>query len=272
MGMEESAAVMELAFARNDRRAEPGPRGGGYWPWSHAVARATGRPSTDVEDLLEVGLYVLLVAFLRDGKLLDEERARCVEHLPFAEGEILVRAEQVQISKHFRDLEQGAGLDLVHVLAVAPVPGGGVDRDLFLAQDGVDASDFLLSDDLAQAYRTDLVHRDHDLHPVVQDAEHVEGLPLTGDLLVLDTHDLSHPLPRVDRLVPNLEIVANCCSLQCGHQFLRPSPSLAEPSSLPLSGGTGRVLSGGTLPQVDQPVNSANTHKCATDASLNPAA
>src|SRR5678815_2807624 len=103
------------------------------------------------------------------------------------------------------DLEDRAGLDLLHVLAVAPVPGGGVHRDVLLPEDGVDLLDVVLADDLPQADRADLVDRDHDPHAVLEDAEDIEGLTLAGDLGVLDAHHLAHPLPGVDGLVAGLE-------------------------------------------------------------------
>src|SRR5438046_595817 len=46
---------------------------------------------------------------------------------------------------------------------------------------------------------------DQDLHSVFHDLEHVEGLPLTGDVLVLDAHHFADALARVDGLVTDLE-------------------------------------------------------------------
>src|SRR3989440_10517581 len=158
-----------------------------------------------VEDLLQVGLDIVFVDALRQRQLLDEEVAGGVEPLPLTERKVLVELEQVEVAQHFRDLEHGARLDLLHVLAVAAVPSGGIDRDILLLQDAVHFDDGLLVDQVPQADRADLVDGDEDLHPVFHDLEYVEGLPLTGDVLVLDPHHLPDSLPRIDGLVADLE-------------------------------------------------------------------
>src|SRR3989442_4280647 len=158
-----------------------------------------------VEDLLQVRLDVVFVDALRERQLLDEEVARGVEHLPLTERKVLVELEQVEVAQDFRDLEHGAGLDLLHVLAIAAIPGGRIDRDILLLEDAVHLDDGLLVDQRPQADRADLVDGDQDFHPVFHDLEHVEGLPLTGDVLVLDPHHLPDSLPRIDGLVADLE-------------------------------------------------------------------
>src|SRR6266852_1378710 len=158
-----------------------------------------------VEDLLQVRLDVVFVDALRQRQLLDEEVARGVEHLALTKRKVLVELEQVEVAQHFRDLEHGARLDLLHVLAVPAVPGGGIDRDILLLQDAVHFDHGLLVDQVPQADRADLVDGDEDLHPVFHDLEHVERLPLTGDVLVLDPHHFPDSLPRVDGLVADLE-------------------------------------------------------------------
>src|SRR5215469_13076612 len=86
--------------------------------------------SGDAEDLPEVGLDLVLGALLREAELLDQQRAGGVEHLPLAEREVLIPLEEVEVAKHLGDLEDRAGLDLLHVLPVPAVPGRGVDRDV----------------------------------------------------------------------------------------------------------------------------------------------
>src|SRR6267143_3752672 len=113
-----------------------------------------------VEDLLQVRLDVVFVDALRQRQLLDEEVARGVEHLPLTERKVLVELEQVEVAQHFRDLEHGARLDLLHVLAVAAVPGGRVDGDVLLLEDPVDLDHGLFVDERAQPDRSDLVYRD----------------------------------------------------------------------------------------------------------------
>src|SRR5690606_8802398 len=97
--------------------------------------RPTG---SGAEDLLEVPLDVLLGAVLRQRELLDEQGARRVQHLPLPERELLVGTQAVEIPENLGDLEDRAGLDLFHVLAVSTVPRGDVDRNLFLPEDLVD--------------------------------------------------------------------------------------------------------------------------------------
>src|ERR1700693_1706888 len=96
-----------------------------------------GAPSgrSAVEDGLQIALDVVLVDALGEGELLDEQVPGGVEHLALAEAQILVELEEVQVAQDLRDLEHGAGLDLLHVLAVAAVPGGGIDRNVLLLQD-----------------------------------------------------------------------------------------------------------------------------------------
>src|SRR5215813_10042914 len=168
---------------------------------------ATGTPTIlgDAEDLPEVGLDLVLGALLGEAELLDQQGAGGVEHLPLAEGQVFVALEEVQVAEHLGDLEHGTGLDLLHVLPVPAVPGGGVDRDVLLPEDGVDLLDVVLADDLPQADRADLVDGDHDPHPVFQDSEDVERLALARDLGVLDAHHLAHTLARIHGLVARLE-------------------------------------------------------------------
>src|SRR6267143_3345931 len=158
-----------------------------------------------VEGLLQVRLDVVFVDALRERQLLDEEVARGIEHLPLAEREVLVELEQVEVAQHFRDLEHRAGLDLLHVLAIPAVPGGGIDREILLLENAVHLDHGLLVDQVPQPDRADLVDGDQDFHPVFHDLEHVEGLPLTGDVLVLDAHHSPDSLPRIDGLVADFE-------------------------------------------------------------------
>src|SRR3954462_6559109 len=158
-----------------------------------------------VEDRLEVPFDVVLVDALRQRQLLDQQVAGGVEHLALAEAQVLVELEQVQVAQHLGDLEDRARLDLLHVLAVAAVPSGRIHRDILLTQDGINLDHGLLVDQVAQADRAHLVDGDEDFHPVFHDLEDVEGLPLTSDVLVLDTHDFADALPRVDGLVADLE-------------------------------------------------------------------
>src|SRR3954469_18533845 len=80
------------------------------------------RGKSAIEDGLQVAFDLVFVDALRQRELLDEEITRCVKHLALAEAEVLVELQEVQIPKNFSDFEHGAGLDLLHVLAVPAVP------------------------------------------------------------------------------------------------------------------------------------------------------
>ena len=61
-------------------------------------------------------------------------------------------------------------------------------------------------DELPQANRPRVARRNHDLHPVLEDLEDVEGLLVTGDLTRLDTDNLRHTVSRIDDLFSDLEL------------------------------------------------------------------
>src|SRR5947208_6059314 len=158
-----------------------------------------------VEDGLQIALDVVLVDALGQRELLDQEIPRRIEHLALAEAQILVELEQIEVAQHLRDLEHGAGLDLLHILAIAAVPSGGIDGDVLLLEDDVDLVDGFLVNERAEPHRPDLVDGDENFHPIFHDLEDIEGLPLAGDVLVLDPHHFADALPRVDGFVADLE-------------------------------------------------------------------
>src|SRR4051812_14039673 len=90
-----------------------------------AHARLPDQQGSAVEDGLQVALDVVLVDALRQRQFLDQEIAGGVEHLALAEAQVLVELQQIEVAQDLGDLEHRAGLDLLHVLAVPAVPGGG---------------------------------------------------------------------------------------------------------------------------------------------------
>src|SRR5690606_3638638 len=96
--------------------------------------------------------------------------------------------------------------DLLHVLAVATVPGRG--RDLLAApgQDLVDLLDLQLVDDPSQAHGARVLLRDHDLHVVLQDPEDVKFHDGAGDLSPLDACHLRDTVSGVNDLVTDVEL------------------------------------------------------------------
>src|SRR5690606_34605668 len=73
------------------------------------------RGCLELEDFLQIFLDLIFVAVLGEREFLDEQRACRIQHLALTEGQLLVRAEAVEIPEHLRDLEDRAGLDLLHV-------------------------------------------------------------------------------------------------------------------------------------------------------------
>ena len=59
----------------------------------------------------------------------------------------------LQVAQHLGDLEDRAGLDLLHVLAVAAVPRLALDRDLAALEDREHLVDLVGADQLAQTDR-----------------------------------------------------------------------------------------------------------------------
>src|SRR5437870_6802545 len=187
-------------------RGVPNTRGaGGSTPGpSHPLGTRDG-PRSVGEDAPELLHDLLLAVRLRDRELLHEEVPGGVEHLPLAEGELLVSLQHEEIAQHLGDLEDAAGLDLLGVLAVAAVPRLLIDLDLLVTKDLVHLRHHVLADDAAEPDRLDVLGRDHDGHVAVDDAQHVELALGTGDDLRLDPLDDTDAMRRVDDLLTNLE-------------------------------------------------------------------
>lgn len=58
-----------------------------------------------------------------------------VEHLALTERKVLAVAQEEEVAQNFGDFEHGAGLDLLHVLAVAAIPRRLVNLDVALLED-----------------------------------------------------------------------------------------------------------------------------------------
>src|SRR5438445_11332773 len=111
---------------------------------SHPLGTRDG-PRSVGEDAPELLHDLLLTVRFRDRELLHEEVAGGIEHLPLAEGELLVPLQHEEIAQHLGDLEHTAGLDLLVVLSVAAVPVLLVYLDLLVAVVPVDFSDSVLA-------------------------------------------------------------------------------------------------------------------------------
>ncbi len=157
------------------------------------------------EDAVQLLLYLALVGLGRDGNLLDQKGTGRVEHLALAKGQFLVPLQALQIPQDLRDLEDRTGLDLLHVLAVAPIPGLSLHGNLSALENLEDLVDLVGADKLAQTDGAGVLRRNHDLHPIVENLQDVERLLAGRDLAGLDADDLRHPMGRVDCQVSYVE-------------------------------------------------------------------
>src|SRR4051812_19819249 len=95
--------------------------------------------------------------------------------------------EEKEVPEHFGDLENRAGLDLFHVLAIAAIPGRLVDLDVAFFQDRIDFIDFFSRNDFAKPYRARVVGGNHDRHLVVDHLKDVELLFFAAYVTLVDT-------------------------------------------------------------------------------------
>src|ERR1700722_16788950 len=141
-----------------------------------------GGHSVGDENRLDLRLHLLLGLSARDGDLLDDERARRVEHAPLTEGELLVGLQAVEVAQNLRDVVDRARLDLVHEPTIATVPRLVVECDRPLAEDVEDLPDLLLADHLAKTDRARVGDRDHDLSVRVENSKNIESLTRASDV------------------------------------------------------------------------------------------
>jgi hypothetical protein len=101
------------------------------------------------EDRVDFRRELVFGDALGDRELFDQEATRGVEHLALAERKLLGRAKHAEITQDLGDLEHRAGLDLLHVLAIAAIPRLGVARDIASLEDRKDFFDLLRRDQVA---------------------------------------------------------------------------------------------------------------------------
>ena len=111
----------------------------------------------------------------------------------------------MEITENFGDLEDRAGLDLLHVLAIAPVPCLAFHGDLTAFEDFEDLVDLVGTDEFTQTNSPSVLGGDHDLHAVVQDLQNIEGLLAGRNLSGFDARDLGHAVRRVHCQIANAE-------------------------------------------------------------------
>src|SRR5436190_2497120 len=198
---EEASAARARGCAQKITQDKKNP--GGRPPTG--VETSSEREGLSREDAIQLLFDLHFLRLRRDRDLLDQQRARRVQHLALAERQFLVTLEPLQIAQHLGDLEDRAGLDLLHVLAVAAVPGLALDRDLAALQNREHLVHLVGANELTQTDRARIARRDHDLHPVLEDLENVKGLLVTGDLTRLDTDNLRHTVSRINGQVTHSE-------------------------------------------------------------------
>src|SRR3990172_5710248 len=163
-----------------------------------------------VQEAAQVRLHHFLRNGARDRDFLDQEGTCRVEHLPLPEREDLFPLEKEKVAQDLGDFEGGPGLELVHVLAIPPVPGLGFDPHFAVLENLVDGPDGLGVHDPPETDLLHVAHRDHDRHARVENAENVEGFLLSPrDRFRFDCLHHSDTLGRVDSQIPHFEIHGN---------------------------------------------------------------
>ena len=150
-------------------------------------------------------LGLLLVHVERVHELGGEDLLGPGVHLLLPGGEALLTLADGQVADHLAELVDVAGLDLVAVVLVAPVP---VLRHLRSAgtQHGQDLLDRLLVDHAAKAGDRGVLRRDHDRHVVVVDLDRQVDALLTEHLTRFLLDHLPRAVVRIDDVVALLEL------------------------------------------------------------------
>src|SRR5271155_4209180 len=143
---------------------------------------------------------------LSDRQFLDEQGARRVEHLAFAERQFLVALEHQQIAQDLCNFQWRTGLDLFRVLAIAPVPRLRIYLDLALAKDTIDFLHHIFAYYAPQSDRLDVFRRYHDGHLFgAEDPQHVKSTLRPGNDPHLDVFDDGYPVSGINHLFTLLE-------------------------------------------------------------------
>src|SRR5215831_17786969 len=171
-----------------------------------AVAWESTKRTLCRKDLVELFFNPLLGPVPRDGELLHDEPLGGVEHSALPEGQRLRVLQPVEIAIDLGDLEERAGLDLLHEATIATVPRLLVDVDFLLAEDVHDLLDLRLRGHLAEPHVRRLVRGHQDAHVAAHDAEEIKRAQSAANLLGLDANDFGDPLGRIDDFVSDLEL------------------------------------------------------------------
>src|SRR5580698_590447 len=204
----EVSAPTRASCAPGPKNRNPGSEFSGPGSKRRRDRRAQGQLRINCsarEDTIQLLFDLYFLGFGGDRDLLDQERARGVEHLALAEGELFVPLEALQIAQDLGDLEDRPGLDLLHVLAVAAVPGLSLDGHFAALENLEHLVDLVGANELAQTDRARIARGNHDLHPILENLENVEGLLVARDLARLDADNLRNAVGRIDGQITHSE-------------------------------------------------------------------
>ncbi len=90
-----------------------------------------------------------LLGPLGDRDFLYNEGFCLIEHLAFAEGQVLGVAKQEEVAENFGNFVNGACFDLFHVITIPAIPGGLVDLHVTHFENGIDLGYVFVGDDAA---------------------------------------------------------------------------------------------------------------------------
>src|SRR4051812_24602889 len=158
-----------------------------------------------LQQVVEVGLRVVLALLQRVHQLGGEDLLGAGEHLLLAGREALVVLADGEVADDLGELVDVTGLDLVAVVLEPAVPVLGHLGQLVL-QHGEDLLHGLLVDDAPEAGDAGVLARDHDGHVVVQDLDGEVLALLTEHLLQFLLEDLPRAMVGVDDVVADLEL------------------------------------------------------------------
>src|SRR5208337_2039200 len=159
-----------------------------------------------------------------------------IQHLALPEGEILFGLEEGEVPQYFRHLEGGAGLDFVHVVPVAAVPGLVVETGGAGAQDLVNLVHRLIVDHVPEADVSGVIGGDHNDHVGGQQTHNVELCRCSRDLPFLDGFDPSYPVSGVYGQLAYLEHPSHLLSLI---SFIITFRKKQRPGAIRFSAGSG---------------------------------
>src|SRR6516162_9101488 len=161
----------------------------------------------DRQRLRQQLLHHPLVAVLGHGQFTDQQVARALQHLLFAERQRLRLMQHEQALQHPRHFQQGSGPHALRVLLEAVLPVG-VAETLAICKKIKDLLDFAVPYHAPQPHAADVVERNPDLQAAGFDAHQVEFFYGGTDRQAADLLDDADTVVGIDNFVADVETVA----------------------------------------------------------------